>query len=50
MKGAVGTAASYSELLKGTKLSPSQMEDIVMNNLGLKAFNAATQVYTRNKI
>lgn len=49
MKGAVGTAASYSELLKGTKLSPKEMEDIVMKKLDLTAFNAATQVYTRKQ-
>jgi len=49
MKGAVGTAASYSELLKGTNLNPKEMEDIVMNKLKIKAFNAATQVYTRKQ-
>lgn len=49
MKGAVGTGASYSELLKGTNLNPKEMEDIVMNKLKIKAFNAATQVYTRKQ-
>lgn len=49
MKGAVGTAASYKELLKGTNLSPIEMEKSVMENLGIPAFSAATQVYTRKQ-
>ncbi len=49
MKGAVGTAASYTELLKGTGMSAAQMEDTVMSKLDLKAFSAATQVYTRKQ-
>ncbi len=49
MKGAVGTAASYFELLDGTSMSPLKMEQIVMDTLGLKAFTAATQVYTRKQ-
>jgi adenylosuccinate lyase len=49
MKGAVGTAASYCELLKNTKLNATQMEDKVMSKLDLKAFSAATQVYTRKQ-
>jgi len=49
MKGAVGTAASYKELLKGTNLSPIEMEKRVMDTLGIPAFSAATQVYTRKQ-
>lgn len=49
MKGAVGTAASYLELLNGTNLSPIEMEKLVMDALDLKAFSAATQVYTRKQ-
>lgn len=49
MKGAVGTAASYLELLSGTNLSPIEMEKLVMDALDLKAFSAATQVYTRKQ-
>jgi adenylosuccinate lyase len=49
MKGAVGTAASYAELLSGTTLSPFEMENKVMEALNLKAFSAATQVYTRKQ-
>ncbi|MBK5200272.1 MAG: adenylosuccinate lyase [Spirochaetaceae bacterium] len=49
MKGAVGTAASYFELLEGTSMSPFEMEQIVMDTLNLKAFSASTQVYTRKQ-
>lgn len=49
MKGAVGTSASYTELLKGTQLSAAEMESKVMAKLGLKAFTAATQVYPRKQ-
>ncbi len=49
MKGAVGTAASYTELLKNTNMSAKQMEDKVMKKLDLNAFSAATQVYTRKQ-
>lgn len=49
MKGAVGTAASYTELLKNTNMSAKQMEDKVMKKLDLDAFSAATQVYTRKQ-
>lgn len=49
MKGAVGTSASYTELLKGTGMSSSDLENMVMDELGLKAFTAATQVYPRKQ-
>lgn len=49
MKGAVGTAASYAELLKGTSLSAEQLENEVMKELGLKAYDAATQIYSRKQ-
>jgi len=49
MKGAVGTAASYTELLSGTGMSPLEMENKVMEALDLKAFSASTQVYTRKQ-
>ena len=49
MKGAVGTAASYSVLLNGTKLDAKTLEDKVMAELGIKAFDAATQIYTRKQ-
>ncbi|MGH0053873.1 MAG: adenylosuccinate lyase [Sphaerochaetaceae bacterium] len=49
MKGAVGTSASYTELLKGTTMSAMEMEQRVMEHLGLKAFTVATQVYPRKQ-
>lgn len=49
MKGAVGTSASYTELLRGTNLSARQLEEKVMQDLGLNAYTAATQVYTRKQ-
>ena len=49
MKGAVGTAASYRVLLDGTGVSARELEDMVMDELGIKAFEAATQVYTRKQ-
>ena len=49
MKGAVGTSASYIELLRGTGITASQLEAMVMKDLGLEAYTAATQVYTRKQ-
>lgn len=49
MKGAVGTAASYKELLKGTGISAMELERAVMDELGIKAYDAATQVYSRKQ-
>jgi len=46
-KGAVGTYASYAELLQGTGLSPLEMERLAMEALGLEAFPVATQTYPR---
>ncbi len=43
MKGAVGTAASYGEILD----DPEKMEETVMKELGLEADLVSTQVYTR---
>ena len=49
MKGAVGTAASYKVLLDGTGVSARELEKVVMDELGIKPFEAATQVYTRKQ-
>lgn len=49
MKGAVGTSASYTELLKDTGISALQMEETVMKILDIKPFTAATQVYPRKQ-
>ena len=48
-KGAVGTMASYTELLRGSPISAREMEDEAMAELGIKAFTASTQIYTRKQ-
>ena len=49
MKGAVGTAASYKELLSESSISSIEMENMVMDELGIKAYDAATQIYSRKQ-
>lgn len=49
LKGAVGTSASYTELLSGTGWSARQLEERVMARLGLTAFEVATQTYPRKQ-
>jgi adenylosuccinate lyase len=49
LKGAVGTSASYTQLLAGTGWTARQLEDRVMETLGLQAFTAATQTYPRKQ-
>ena len=49
MKGAVGTSASYTTLLQGTAMTAMQMEESVMQSLGLNSFIATTQVYPRKQ-
>jgi adenylosuccinate lyase len=49
MKGAVGTAASYLQLLEDTDMTPARMEGLVMGQLGLQPFHIATQVYPRKQ-
>ncbi|MDI7277482.1 MAG: lyase family protein, partial [Anaerolineae bacterium] len=46
-KGAVGTSASYGQLLAGTGVSPAQLEAQAMAALGLEAWPVATQTYPR---
>jgi adenylosuccinate lyase len=48
-KGAVGTAASYGELLHGTTMTPADMETLVMSALDLPPFVAASQTYPRKQ-
>jgi len=48
-KGAVGTAASYNELLAGTGTTPTQLEAHIMKALKLAAFPIATQTYPRGQ-
>lgn len=49
LKGAVGTQASYRELLLGTGRTPEELEAHVMSRLELPAFTIATQTYTRTQ-
>jgi adenylosuccinate lyase len=48
-KGAVGTAASYTELLAGTGITPAQLEAQIMSSLGLPAYPIAGQTYPRKQ-
>jgi len=48
-KGAVGTGASYAALLEGTGLTPSEMEERAMAELGLRPFPVAGQIYPRKQ-
>ncbi len=47
MKGAVGTAASYGEILSGKNVSPDVIDATVMESLGLTAFPVTSQTYPR---
>jgi adenylosuccinate lyase len=47
MKGAVGTGASYGEILSGKNISPDVLDAAVMESLGLAAFPVASQTYPR---
>ncbi|GIV79172.1 adenylosuccinate lyase [Litorilinea aerophila] len=49
LKGAVGTSASYAQLLEGTGWTARQLEERVMAELGLEAFPVATQTYPRKQ-
>ncbi|MFQ5341789.1 MAG: lyase family protein, partial [Anaerolineae bacterium] len=49
IKGATGTSASYAELLAGSDVTPADLEALVMDALGLEAFDVATQVYPRKQ-
>jgi adenylosuccinate lyase len=48
-KGAVGTSASYAQLLADTPLSPNDLEARVMAALDLEAVPVATQTYPRKQ-
>ncbi|HEX6387604.1 MAG TPA: adenylosuccinate lyase [Anaerolineae bacterium] len=49
LKGAVGTQASFQELLQGTGVSPQALEAEAMASLTLPFFPIATQTYTRQQ-
>ena len=48
-KGAVGSSASYTQLLKDRGISARQLEARIMSTLELDAFEAATQTYPRKQ-
>jgi adenylosuccinate lyase len=48
-KGAVGTSASYTELLHGTGLTPRELEQRVLAPFGLDVFEVAHQTYPRRQ-
>jgi adenylosuccinate lyase len=49
IKGAVGTSASYTELLAGTGMSAADLETRVMALLDLESYDVATQTYPRKQ-
>lgn len=54
LKGAVGTSASYAQLLAGTGMTPvtmtvGELEQRVMDALGLAPYPVATQIYPRKQ-
>jgi adenylosuccinate lyase len=49
LKGAVGTRASYDEVLRGTSMSPQRLEDHVMSSVGLRPYAITGQVYPRRQ-
>jgi adenylosuccinate lyase len=49
IKGAVGTSASYKQLLDGKNASPADLEAKVIAALDLAAFPVATQTYPRKQ-
>lgn len=48
-KGAVGTSASFAELLAGCGMSAAELEARAMKALGLEAFPVTTQTYPRKQ-
>lgn len=48
-KGAVGSSASYAELLQGTDLSPREFEARIMALLDLPAYEVTHQTYPRKQ-
>ncbi|MBA3533797.1 MAG: adenylosuccinate lyase [Ardenticatenales bacterium] len=48
-KGAVGTSASYEQLLSDSPLSARDLEQRIMERLSLEAFEVTTQTYPRKQ-
>ncbi len=49
IKGAVGTSASYKQLLEGRGITPAELESRVMKQLDLQPFAVAGQTYPRKQ-
>ncbi len=49
LKGAVGTSASYTQLLAESSWTARRLEDAVMEKLSIRPFLAATQTYPRKQ-
>lgn len=49
IKGAVGTAASYTQLVDGTSLTAAALETHVMDAVGLRAYPITGQTYPRKQ-
>lgn len=49
LKGAVGTSASYTQLLAESGWTARRLEESVMEKLGIRPFLAATQTYPRKQ-
>jgi len=49
LKGAVGTSASYTQLLAESGWTARRLEEIVMEKLGIRSFLTATQTYPRKQ-
>ncbi|HEY54095.1 MAG TPA: adenylosuccinate lyase [Caldilineae bacterium] len=49
VKGAVGTMASYEQLLVGSGRTAGEFEQLVLADMGLEAFSATTQTYPRKQ-
>lgn len=47
IKGAVGTSASFTELLEGKDIKPRELENAVMEELGLEPVTVSGQTYPR---
>jgi adenylosuccinate lyase len=49
MRGAVGTSASYEQLLAGTGMTPAGLSARVLADMGLQEFDVVTQTYPRKQ-
>jgi adenylosuccinate lyase len=47
IKGAVGTAATFAEMLSGTPVTPEMLEATVLEALGIEAYPVTSQTYPR---